>query len=48
MASTDLRFPTRAEHRGWLETQAPLPAGFRVGPTRFTSRPGEAASPGRA
>ena len=41
MASTDLRFSTRAEHRAWLETQAPLPDGFRVGAARFAFAPRE-------
>jgi glutamate N-acetyltransferase/amino-acid N-acetyltransferase len=41
MPSTDLRFASRAEHRAWLETQAPLPAGFRVGATRFAFTPAE-------
>jgi glutamate N-acetyltransferase/amino-acid N-acetyltransferase len=41
MASTDLRFQNRAAHRAWLETQAPLPAGFRVGATRFAFTPAE-------
>jgi glutamate N-acetyltransferase/amino-acid N-acetyltransferase len=41
MPSTDLRFASRAEHRAWLETQAPLPDGFRVGTTRFAFTPAE-------
>ena len=41
MPSTDLRFASRAEHRAWLETQAPLPAGFRVGTARFPFTPAE-------
>jgi len=45
MASTDLRFSSRAEHRAWLETQAPLPAGFRVGTSRFVFAPVELPRP---
>ncbi len=45
MASTDLRFSARAEHRAWLETQAPLPAGFRVGASRFAFAPRELPRP---
>ncbi|HYD42163.1 MAG TPA: bifunctional ornithine acetyltransferase/N-acetylglutamate synthase [Anaeromyxobacter sp.] len=41
MPSTDLRFASRAEHRAWLETQAPLPEGFRVGTARFAFTPAE-------
>ena len=41
MPSTDLRFASRAEHRAWLETQAPLPDGFRVGTARFAFTPAE-------
>jgi glutamate N-acetyltransferase/amino-acid N-acetyltransferase len=41
MPSTDLRFASRAEHRAWIETQAPLPAGFRVGTARFAFTPAE-------
>jgi glutamate N-acetyltransferase/amino-acid N-acetyltransferase len=45
MASTDLRFASRAEHRAWLETQAPLPAGFRVGTTQLRFTPIELPRP---
>ncbi len=45
MASTDLRFSSRAEHRAWLETQAPLPDGFRVGAARFAFTPRELPRP---
>jgi glutamate N-acetyltransferase/amino-acid N-acetyltransferase len=45
MASTDLRFPSREAHRDWLRTQAVLPAGFRVGTTRFEFMPVEAPKP---
>jgi glutamate N-acetyltransferase/amino-acid N-acetyltransferase len=41
LPSTDLRFASRAEHRAWLETQAPLPTGFRVGTARFAFTPAE-------
>ena len=41
LASTLLTFDTRAQHRAWLETQARLPAGFRVGSTRFEFTPVE-------
>jgi glutamate N-acetyltransferase / amino-acid N-acetyltransferase len=34
-------FSSRAEHRGWLESQATLPRGFRVGVTRFEFAPVE-------
>jgi len=45
MASTNLRFVSRAEHRTWLETQARLPAGFRVGTSRFAFAPRELPRP---
>jgi glutamate N-acetyltransferase/amino-acid N-acetyltransferase len=41
MASTDLRFSTRDQHRAWLATQAPLPDGFRAGTSRFEFTPRE-------
>ncbi|HET6439500.1 MAG TPA: bifunctional ornithine acetyltransferase/N-acetylglutamate synthase [Anaeromyxobacter sp.] len=47
MASTDLRFSGRAEHRAWLGTQATLPDGFRIGTTRFTFTPVELPRPAR-
>ncbi|MSU66700.1 MAG: bifunctional ornithine acetyltransferase/N-acetylglutamate synthase [Opitutus sp.] len=45
MPSTNLLFPDRNAHRGWLATQAALPAGFRVGVTRFEFVPKEAPKP---
>lgn len=45
--STNLSFPNRAEHRAWLARQAALPAGFRVGTTRFDFTPAEAPKPAR-
>nr|MBA3709777.1 arginine biosynthesis protein ArgJ [Planctomycetota bacterium] len=47
MASTDLRFASRAEHRAWLHDQAKLPRGFRVGASRFEFVPAEVAKPAR-
>jgi glutamate N-acetyltransferase/amino-acid N-acetyltransferase len=41
MASTALTFGTREQHRAWLETQAELPRGFRVGSARFEFSPYE-------
>lgn len=41
MASTALKFASRSEHRAWLETQAALPRGFRVGSSRFEFSPYE-------
>jgi glutamate N-acetyltransferase/amino-acid N-acetyltransferase len=38
-------FSSRSVHRAWLATQAPLPAGFRVGTTRFAFTPREAPRP---
>jgi len=43
--STNLTFPDRASHRAWLESQAALPAGFRVGCARFGFTPAEAPKP---
>src|SRR5512146_3184817 len=43
MASTNLTFASREAHRAWLETQAVLPAGFRVGTTRLSFTPAEVA-----
>jgi glutamate N-acetyltransferase/amino-acid N-acetyltransferase len=43
--STNLAFPDRTAHRAWLATQAALPAGFRVGTTRFDFTPREAPKP---
>ena len=45
MPSTNLTFADRAAHRAWLATQAALPAGFRVGTTRFAFTPREAPKP---
>ncbi len=47
MPSTDLRFSSRECHRVWLASQARLPAGFRVGTTRFEFTPREAPKPAR-
>lgn len=47
MASTRLTFASRAEHRTWLESQAALPAGFRVGTAGFAFTPAEAPKPAR-
>lgn len=41
MASTNLTFASRDEHRHWLASQAALPRGFRVGTTRFEFAPVE-------
>jgi glutamate N-acetyltransferase/amino-acid N-acetyltransferase len=45
MASTKLTFASRDEHRKWLASQALLPAGFRVGTTRFEFVPVEVPKP---
>lgn len=47
MPSTNLTFAHRDEHRAWLATQAALPAGFRVGVTRFDFMPIEAPKPAK-
>lgn len=47
MPSTNLTFQNRNEHRAWLATQAALPAGFRVGTTRFEFMPREAPKPAK-
>lgn len=47
MPSTSLAFASQAEHRAWLETQCPLPEGFRVGSARIEFTPVEAPKPGR-
>lgn len=47
MPSTNLTFRNRTEHRDWLATQAALPAGFRVGTTRFDFVPEEAPKPAK-
>jgi glutamate N-acetyltransferase/amino-acid N-acetyltransferase len=45
--STNLTFSSRDQHRAWLTTQAALPAGFRVGTTRFDFMPREAPKPAK-
>jgi glutamate N-acetyltransferase/amino-acid N-acetyltransferase len=45
--STNLTFSDRAAHRAWLASQAALPAGFRVGTTRFEFLPREAPKPAK-
>jgi glutamate N-acetyltransferase/amino-acid N-acetyltransferase len=45
--STHLTFTSRDAHRAWLAGQAALPAGFRVGATRFDFTPREAPKPAR-
>ncbi len=45
--STNLSFSNRATHRAWLAAQAALPAGFRVGTTRFEFVPREAPKPAK-
>jgi len=45
--STNLSFETRDAHRAWLAAQAALPAGFRVGCTRFEFMPKEAPKPAK-
>lgn len=47
MASTQLVFSSRDAHRAWLAEQAKLPAGFRVGTTRFEFIPREAPKPSK-
>lgn len=47
MPSTNLTFRDREAHRAWLATQAALPAGFRVGTTRFDFMPREAPKPAK-
>ncbi len=47
MPSTDLTFASRDAHRAWLATHAALPAGFRVGGTRFDFMPREAPKPAK-
>ncbi len=47
MPSTQLTFSSRDEHRAWLATQAALPAGFRVGTTRFGFTPVEVPKPAK-
>ena len=45
--STQLSFSSRDEHRAWLASQAALPAGFRVGTTRFGFTPVEVPKPAK-
>jgi glutamate N-acetyltransferase/amino-acid N-acetyltransferase len=45
--STELTFAHRDAHRAWLASQARLPAGFRVGTTRFNFVPREAPKPAK-
>jgi glutamate N-acetyltransferase / amino-acid N-acetyltransferase len=45
--STNLTFSSREAHRAWLATQAALPAGFRVGTTRFDFIPRETPKPAK-
>ncbi|MEO7598629.1 MAG: bifunctional ornithine acetyltransferase/N-acetylglutamate synthase [Opitutus sp.] len=47
MPSTNLQFSSRDAHRAWLTSQAALPAGFRVGTTRFQFTPVEATKPAK-
>ncbi|MCB1105519.1 MAG: bifunctional ornithine acetyltransferase/N-acetylglutamate synthase [Opitutaceae bacterium] len=47
MASTSLNFSSRDAHRTWLASQAALPAGFKVGTTRFEFVPREAPKPAK-
>jgi len=47
MSSTQLSFADRASHRAWLATQSKLPAGFRVGASRFEFTPAEVPKPAR-
>jgi glutamate N-acetyltransferase/amino-acid N-acetyltransferase len=42
-----LLFSNRAAHRAWLAGQSALPAGFRVGSTRFEFVPREAPKPAK-
>ena len=47
MPTTDLTFPSRDAHRAWLESQAALPRGFRVGTSRFEFVPVEVPKPAK-
>lgn len=47
VASTDLIFLNTTEHRQWLQKQAALPAGFKVGTAAFDFTPLEAPKPSR-
>jgi glutamate N-acetyltransferase/amino-acid N-acetyltransferase len=41
MASTDLTFSSRDEHRAWLASQGAMPRGFRVGASKLEFAPYE-------
>lgn len=45
MPSTNLSFSSRDQHRAWLQSQAALPLGFRVGSVRFGFTPAEVTKP---
>ena len=45
--STNLTFSSRSAHREWLAAQSALPAGFRVGTSRFDFVPREAPKPAK-
>ncbi|HEY6101001.1 MAG TPA: bifunctional ornithine acetyltransferase/N-acetylglutamate synthase [Anaeromyxobacter sp.] len=47
MPSTPLEFASRDAHRAWLESQAALPEGFRVGTAAFEFVPVEVPKPAR-
>src|SRR5512138_1353048 len=47
MPSPSLEFASRAAHRAWLESQAALPEGFRVGTAAFEFVPVEVPKPAR-
>lgn len=47
MPSTSLSFADEAAHRAWLESQAALPAGFRVGTASLEFVPVEVPKPSR-
>jgi glutamate N-acetyltransferase/amino-acid N-acetyltransferase len=47
MPSTSLSFADEAAHRAWLESQAALPAGFRVGTASLDFVPVEVPKPSR-
>jgi glutamate N-acetyltransferase / amino-acid N-acetyltransferase len=47
VASTQLVFSSRSEHRAWLEKNSALPTGFKVGTTRFSFTPREAPKPAK-
>jgi glutamate N-acetyltransferase/amino-acid N-acetyltransferase len=47
MASTNLSFSSQAAHRAWLDTQAVLPAGFRLGTTSLSFIPAETPKPAK-